>query len=127
MSARTSSNRAEEDAPEMGFRYYAAREPNAHREIQMTSSEMLDEFVVELAELTSQKYEVEFEDALDIILIALDEMAEEGLVPEYPEDDANEEEFKAYYETVSKNAGVMDRVDQIATDAVEGEEEYEEE
>lgn len=125
MSVRTSSVRTEDDTPEMGFRYYAAKEPNADREIQMTSSELLDEFVVELAELTSQKYEIEFEDAVDVVLIALDEMAEEGLVPEYPEDDASEEDFKAYYETVSKNAGVMNRVDQIATDAVEGEEETE--
>lgn len=125
----TRTRPVKEDAtPEMGFRFFAAREQNAHREIQMSASEMLDEFLVEVAELVMKKYEIEFEDSLDIVLIALDELAEEGVVPEYPEDGAGEEEFKAYYETVSKNAGVMERIDQIGADAVSDEgEEYEEE
>jgi len=103
-----------EETPEMRFVFFAAEEPNAHIELEMPPSQQVEEWLTKKLDDLMVRLDLDPDEAIDVVEVTLDEMSEEGMVPEFPEESADEDEFRQYVQSVANNAGVLERFDKTA-------------
>lgn len=60
-------------------------------------SDALDGYLVGIADALMTKYDISEDDAYDFLSFVADQAASMGMLPEYPEDDASDDDFADWY------------------------------